>query len=213
MCNILKTESFWRDHQQGISAITCFQNGVAALRSCRYAWGKKRQALLAWNPVKFVYLHWRLQKSIGQHRFLLRCPCWSYLEYTLLFLVCLMSFIFPVRFRQPARRWNKPEIWTSKNWCSTQTASSLLTVYFTCHYSSYRCYKKTFFFFLFYIFSVFRVTWMFLLHKGITSWVKNWKTNGWRLKTGGHVVNKEDFQKLDELNEELDVKWVRFRLP
>ncbi|KAM9435932.1 ribonuclease H1 isoform 2-T2 [Clarias gariepinus] len=43
---------------------------------------------------------------------------------------------------------------------------------------------------------------------GITSWVKNWKTNGWRLKTGGEVVNKDDFQKLDELNEELDVKWL-----
>ncbi|XP_060722375.1 ribonuclease H1 isoform X1 [Tachysurus vachellii] len=43
---------------------------------------------------------------------------------------------------------------------------------------------------------------------GITSWVKNWKTNGWRLKTGGAVVNKEDFQKLDELNKELDVKWL-----
>lgn len=51
---------------------------------------------------------------------------------------------------------------------------------------------------------------VFLLHEGITSWVKNWKTNGWRLKTGGEVVNKDDFQKLDELNEELDVKWVSF---
>ncbi|TTF11761.1 Ribonuclease H1 [Bagarius yarrelli] len=43
---------------------------------------------------------------------------------------------------------------------------------------------------------------------GITSWVKNWKNNGWRLKTGGAVVNQEDFQKLDELNNELDVKWM-----
>lgn len=43
---------------------------------------------------------------------------------------------------------------------------------------------------------------------GITSWVKNWKNNGWRLKTGGAVVNKEDFQKLDELNGELEVKWM-----
>ncbi|KAB5539930.1 hypothetical protein PHYPO_G00094800 [Pangasianodon hypophthalmus] len=43
---------------------------------------------------------------------------------------------------------------------------------------------------------------------GITTWVKNWKANGWRLKAGGKVVNKEDFQKLDELNEELDVKWM-----
>ncbi|XP_053470110.1 ribonuclease H1 isoform X1 [Ictalurus furcatus] len=43
---------------------------------------------------------------------------------------------------------------------------------------------------------------------GITSWVKKWKTNGWRLQTGGKVVNKEDFQKLDELNGGLDVKWM-----
>lgn len=43
---------------------------------------------------------------------------------------------------------------------------------------------------------------------GVTRWVKNWKTNGWRLATGGMVVNKEDFQKLDELNEGLDVKWM-----
>ncbi|XP_060773928.1 ribonuclease H1 [Neoarius graeffei] len=43
---------------------------------------------------------------------------------------------------------------------------------------------------------------------GITSWIKTWKVNSWRLKTGGNVVNKEDFQKLDELNEELDVKWM-----
>ncbi|XP_062857475.1 ribonuclease H1 isoform X3 [Trichomycterus rosablanca] len=43
---------------------------------------------------------------------------------------------------------------------------------------------------------------------GITSWVKNWKINGWRLKTGGEVVNKEDFQRLDELNEECEVIWI-----
>ncbi|XP_017537901.1 ribonuclease H1 isoform X1 [Pygocentrus nattereri] len=43
---------------------------------------------------------------------------------------------------------------------------------------------------------------------GITSWVKNWKINGWRLRTGGEVVNKEDFQKLDKLNGELEVIWM-----
>ncbi|KAK1796016.1 hypothetical protein P4O66_009115 [Electrophorus voltai] len=43
---------------------------------------------------------------------------------------------------------------------------------------------------------------------GITSWVKKWKTNGWKLTTGGHVLNKEDFQKLDELNAELEVVWM-----
>ncbi|KAI4878539.1 hypothetical protein NFI96_034617, partial [Prochilodus magdalenae] len=43
---------------------------------------------------------------------------------------------------------------------------------------------------------------------GITSWVKNWKINGWKLRTGGEVVNKEDFQKLDKLNGELEVVWM-----
>ncbi|KAG9282927.1 ribonuclease H1 [Astyanax mexicanus] len=43
---------------------------------------------------------------------------------------------------------------------------------------------------------------------GITSWVKKWKTNGWKLNTGGEVVNKDDFQKLDRLNGELEVVWL-----
>ncbi|XP_051510611.1 ribonuclease H1-like isoform X2 [Myxocyprinus asiaticus] len=43
---------------------------------------------------------------------------------------------------------------------------------------------------------------------GITSWVKTWKTNGWRLKSGGNIINKEDFQKLDELNADLEVVWM-----
>lgn len=47
-----------------------------------------------------------------------------------------------------------------------------------------------------------------LFHAGVTNWVKNWKLNGWRLKSGGLVTNKEDFVKLDELNSELEVVWV-----
>ncbi|XP_062323214.1 ribonuclease H1 [Osmerus eperlanus] len=43
---------------------------------------------------------------------------------------------------------------------------------------------------------------------GVTSWVKNWKLNGWRLNSGGHVINKEDFQKLDKLNGEVEVVWL-----
>ncbi|CAJ1077676.1 ribonuclease H1 isoform X1 [Xyrichtys novacula] len=43
---------------------------------------------------------------------------------------------------------------------------------------------------------------------GVTSWVKNWKLNGWRLKSGGQVTNKEDFMKLDRLNAELEVVWI-----
>ncbi|XP_053737974.1 ribonuclease H1 isoform X2 [Synchiropus splendidus] len=43
---------------------------------------------------------------------------------------------------------------------------------------------------------------------GATSWVQNWKVNGWRLKSGGPVCNKDDFMKLDGLNQELDVVWM-----
>ncbi|XP_041814590.1 ribonuclease H1 isoform X1 [Chelmon rostratus] len=43
---------------------------------------------------------------------------------------------------------------------------------------------------------------------GVTSWVKKWKLNNWRLKSGGQVINKEDFVKLDRLNAELEVVWM-----
>ncbi|XP_059211679.1 ribonuclease H1 [Centropristis striata] len=43
---------------------------------------------------------------------------------------------------------------------------------------------------------------------GVTSWVKNWKLNGWRLKSGGQITNKEDFVKLDRLNAEVEVVWI-----
>ncbi|KAM4521926.1 ribonuclease H1 [Odontesthes bonariensis] len=43
---------------------------------------------------------------------------------------------------------------------------------------------------------------------GVTSWVKNWKLNGWRLKSGGQITNKDDFVMLDRLNAELEVVWL-----
>ncbi|KAM9840820.1 ribonuclease H1 isoform 2-T2 [Aulostomus maculatus] len=43
---------------------------------------------------------------------------------------------------------------------------------------------------------------------GVTSWVKNWKLNGWRLKSGGAVINKDDFVMLDRLNGEVKVTWI-----
>ncbi|XP_012671222.1 ribonuclease H1 [Clupea harengus] len=43
---------------------------------------------------------------------------------------------------------------------------------------------------------------------GVTSWVKNWKRNGWRLKGGGKVINQEEFQQLDALNQEVQVVWL-----
>ncbi|KAF3850290.1 hypothetical protein F7725_020009 [Dissostichus mawsoni] len=42
----------------------------------------------------------------------------------------------------------------------------------------------------------------------VTSWVKTWKVNGWRLKSGGPITNKDDFMKLDKLNAEVEVVWL-----
>lgn len=43
---------------------------------------------------------------------------------------------------------------------------------------------------------------------GITSWVDNWKTNGWRTSSGGSVINKEDFERLDNLSKGIEIQWV-----
>lgn len=46
---------------------------------------------------------------------------------------------------------------------------------------------------------------------GITKWVKTWKKNDWKLSTGKPVINKEDFEKLDELVQDIDVTWMHIR--
>ncbi|NWR79171.1 RNH1 Ribonuclease, partial [Centropus unirufus] len=43
---------------------------------------------------------------------------------------------------------------------------------------------------------------------GITSWVDNWKTNGWKTSSGASVINKEDFQRLDNLTEGMEIQWM-----
>ncbi|XP_075872059.1 ribonuclease H1 isoform X2 [Nelusetta ayraudi] len=43
---------------------------------------------------------------------------------------------------------------------------------------------------------------------GVTKWVKKWKLNNWQLKSGGPVVNKDDFVLLDRLNQQLKVVWM-----
>ncbi|XP_067400926.1 ribonuclease H1 isoform X2 [Emydura macquarii macquarii] len=43
---------------------------------------------------------------------------------------------------------------------------------------------------------------------GITSWVDNWKNNGWRTSTGKDVINKEDFERLDKLSGGMDIQWM-----
>ncbi|KAM7174099.1 ribonuclease H1 isoform 1-T1 [Macrochelys suwanniensis] len=43
---------------------------------------------------------------------------------------------------------------------------------------------------------------------GITSWVDNWKSNGWRTSAGKDVINKEDFERLDKLSEGMEIQWM-----
>ncbi|KAL4648982.1 ribonuclease H1 [Arapaima gigas] len=43
---------------------------------------------------------------------------------------------------------------------------------------------------------------------GVTKWTKNWKINNWKLKSGGPVIHRTEFEKLDKLNSELEVIWL-----
>ncbi|CAG7831859.1 unnamed protein product, partial [Allacma fusca] len=42
----------------------------------------------------------------------------------------------------------------------------------------------------------------------ITDWMKKWKKNGWKLKTGQEVINRADLEKLDEATTGMDMKWT-----
>ena len=47
---------------------------------------------------------------------------------------------------------------------------------------------------------------------GITSWIHNWKRNGWKTTSGCDVKNKELWTKIDELRENIQIiewKWVK----
>ncbi|KAG2468634.1 RNH1 Ribonuclease, partial [Polypterus senegalus] len=46
---------------------------------------------------------------------------------------------------------------------------------------------------------------------GITKWIKKWKTNGWKLNSGGSVTNKDDFQKLDKATEGMQITWGQWQ--
>jgi len=48
--------------------------------------------------------------------------------------------------------------------------------------------------------------------QGITSWIHNWKKNGWKTANGGDVKNKELWVKLDNAREKITMiewKWVK----
>lgn len=48
--------------------------------------------------------------------------------------------------------------------------------------------------------------------QGITSWIHNWKRNGWKTSTGGDVKNRELWIQIDELRMKIRMiewKWVK----
>ena len=42
---------------------------------------------------------------------------------------------------------------------------------------------------------------------GITTWIVNWKRNGWRTASKDPVKNKELWERLDELNSKGNIRW------
>lgn len=42
---------------------------------------------------------------------------------------------------------------------------------------------------------------------GITTWIKNWKKNGWKTAAKKPVLNKDLWMQLDELYNSLNVNW------
>ena len=49
------------------------------------------------------------------------------------------------------------------------------------------------------------------LRSGITTWINNWKKNGWRTSRGRPVKNKDLWQGLDEASQghRIDWRWVK----
>ena len=48
--------------------------------------------------------------------------------------------------------------------------------------------------------------------QGITSWIHNWKRNGWKTSGGGDVKNRELWIQIDELRVKIKMiewKWVK----
>ncbi|ODN43498.1 ribonuclease HI [Piscirickettsia litoralis] len=43
--------------------------------------------------------------------------------------------------------------------------------------------------------------------QGINQWVHNWKKNGWKTSQKKDVLNKDLWQQLDQLNENLNIEW------
>jgi ribonuclease HI len=46
---------------------------------------------------------------------------------------------------------------------------------------------------------------------GITTWIENWKRNGWRTANKKPVKNGDLWRQLDQLNQVLTVKWEKVK--
>ena len=46
------------------------------------------------------------------------------------------------------------------------------------------------------------------VRRGITQWIGNWKQRGWRRTDKKPVLNRDLWQRLDELNNRHDVRWL-----
>ena len=45
------------------------------------------------------------------------------------------------------------------------------------------------------------------LKNGITDWIKNWKSNGWKNASKKSIANKAQWIQLDKLSSELNMRW------
>ena len=43
---------------------------------------------------------------------------------------------------------------------------------------------------------------------GVTDWVPKWKANGWKLASGGSVVNRKELEELEDSSSGLKVTYV-----
>ena len=46
---------------------------------------------------------------------------------------------------------------------------------------------------------------------GITIWIHKWKKNGWKASTGANVINRDDFETLDDVINGINIEWVSIK--
>lgn len=45
------------------------------------------------------------------------------------------------------------------------------------------------------------------VRNGITRWIKGWKRNGWKTRSGSPVKNADLWRRLDDLSQRFDIEW------